>query len=159
MRMKAFLMADMLRPRLDRLQELSKKVNAATDDAGRIVQGVESYLNDILHLGVRASIVIEAFERPEEFYRAEKQLVYGRYGPKFRIFVTHTVENEGSLDVNEETLWANCPRDQKLLAFNYLPALLDELVERLETTLEQVESNSETIQALLPPVKEKGAKP
>ena len=47
-------MADMLRPRLDRLQELSKRLNASTDDAGRIVLAVESYLNEILHLGVCA---------------------------------------------------------------------------------------------------------
>lgn len=67
MRMKAFLMADMLRPRLDRLQELSKKVNAATDDAGRIVQGVESYLNDILHLGVRIRSLSRRSRDPRSF--------------------------------------------------------------------------------------------
>jgi hypothetical protein len=152
-------MADTLRPRLDRLQELSKQVNVATDDAGRVVQGVESYLTDVLRLGTRASIRLE-FERDEEgFFWSEKRLEYGRYGPKYRIYVVDAGEQQGHY-AQTETLWANCPRDVKLMAFERLPDLLDELIRTLEGTLDQVRANSEAIQSLLPPstVREKGAK-
>jgi hypothetical protein len=149
-------MADTLRPRLARLQELSKKVNAATDDAGRIVQGVESYLSDILHLGVYGSVVLEMKDDQEGGSYSEKKLVYGRLGPRFRIFVTDFVAIEGIVATDEEIPWANCSRDLKLLAFNNLPELLDALIKRLEGTLEQVKVNSETIQSLLPV---KGVKP
>jgi hypothetical protein len=42
-------MADSLRPRLDRLEELSKRVNTASDEAARIVQAVESHSSNTLH--------------------------------------------------------------------------------------------------------------
>ena len=34
----------------------------------------------------------------------------------------------------EQTLWANCPRDIKLLAFNQLPELLDQIEKSLRHT-------------------------
>lgn len=142
-------MADTLRPRLDRLQELSKKLNAATDDAGRIVQGVEAYLNDVLHLGLRASVEIKS-ESNDDGYESSTELVYGRYGQKCRIHIAQLDIHQG-MPVNvEETLWANCPRDLKLAAYNSLPALLDALIKNVEATLEDVEVNTGTIETLLP---------
>jgi hypothetical protein len=147
-------MADNLRPRLDRLQELSKTVNSRTDEAGRIVQGVEKYLGEVLHLGVRASVTIDKDEDHYEQRLHEKELVYGRHGDRFRIFVASANLIGGEVDDYKETLWANCPRDVKLMAFNALPKLLDELVKGLEATLEQIQANSETIEGLLPGLKE-----
>jgi len=154
-------MAGMLRPRLDRLTELSKQVNASTDEAGRIVQGVETYLSDVLHLGVRASITLEHDEDEGGDFCSTTEVVYGRYGSRFRIFVSHFLVVDGGVEKDEETLWANCSRDLKLRAFNEIPALLDELVKKLEGTLELVETSSRMIESLLPPIapKEKGAKP
>ena len=146
-------MADTLRPRLDRIQQLTKQVNAAADDTGRIVQGVESYLSDVLHVGVSASVVLDSVGTVDEGYFAEKSLIYGRYGPKFRIYVRDISVVQGSLDSEDEKLWANCPRDIKLLAFNQLPELLDQIEKSLRHTLEQVRLNTETIEALLPPSK------
>jgi hypothetical protein len=151
-------MADALRPRLDRLQELSKQVNSSLDDAGRIIQGVEAYLSDVLHIGVSASVPLEYESEPEEYYRSERDLNYARFGPKFRIFVSHLMESHGHPQTSDQTLWANCSRDVKLLAFNKLPELLDCLISSLEGTLAQVEASSEMIQAYLPPIKEKAAK-
>ncbi len=143
-------MTDLLGPRLERLQELSAKLNAAADETARNVRGVEIYLSDKLNLGVRASVTIEVEENPEEQWRAEKELVYGRHGPKYRIFVTECVLVGDTISDYKETPWANCRRDIKFLAYNYLPALLDELASSIERTLKQVEVNTETIQALVP---------
>jgi hypothetical protein len=104
--------------------------------AGRIVQGVEKYLGEVLHLGVRASVTIDKQQDWEEQWLFERELVYGRYGEKFRIFVTEANWCAGDLDDLKETLWANCPRDVKLMAFNGLPELLYEMVRSLESTLE-----------------------
>ena len=151
-------MADTLRPRLDRLQELSKTLNSSIDEAGKIVQGVESFLSDIIHLGITGGVLIDSEDLPEIGYYSSTSLIYGRYGPKFRIFVTVSVDDQGREDRPKETLWANCSRDLKLQTFNKLPALLDKLIENLESTLAQVTDNTELIQAFLPPAKEKGAK-
>ena len=148
-------MADLLRLRLEHLQELSKQVNAAADEAGRIVQGVESYLGEVIHLGVCGSVLIDSDEDSDNGFREEYRLAYGRYGDKFRIYVIHSRLIDGSYDVYEETLWANCPRDIKLLAYNNLIPLLDELGKSLRNTLDQVKANNETLEALLPPPKTK----
>jgi hypothetical protein len=143
-------MADPLRPRLDRLEELSKKVNTASDEAVRIVQGVESHLSDTLHIGIRAIVEIDMDENAEEYRGITRFLVYGRHGPKFRFFV---IEENGKDE--KETILANCTREVKLGAYNALPELLDTLITAFEKTLEQLAKNSKMIQALVPV---KGAK-
>jgi hypothetical protein len=152
-------MADTLGPRLERIQKLTTEVNAVADDTSRIVQGVEAYLSDIAHVGVSASVVLEADSNDERGWYSEMRLMYGRYGPKYRIFVSDVVSDQGSLDKDESTLWANCPRDVKLMAFQRLPDLLDEIERTLRHTLEQVRLNKETLEALLPPPKAKEKKP
>ena len=142
-------MAASLRPRLDRLQELSKQVNAATDDASRIVQTVETYLTDVVHLGVRGSVILEEHDEGNQAFYMKKELVYDRFRSKFRIFVTHFVGIDGCVDTDEATLWANCSRETRLLAFNRLPDLLDQLIKSMEGTLDMVTANAATIQALI----------
>lgn len=115
-------------------------------------------MSDQLHIGVTGSVVLESDEDPPAGHYFRRELFYGRHGERFRIYVRHFMEFEGSVETDEETLWANCPRDVKLMSFNRLPDLLDQLVNCLEATLEQVRLNSETIQALLPQPKAKGAK-
>ena len=54
-------MADPLRPRLNRLEELSKRVNTVSDEAARIVQAVESHSSNTLHgsaMRIRAASAI-----------------------------------------------------------------------------------------------------
>lgn len=140
--------------RLDRLQELSKTVNSRTDEAGRIVQGVEKYLSDVLHIGVAATIRIDKEGDERDGWVREKALTYDRYGDSFRIFVEDAVLIGGEPDEIKQTLWANCPRDVKLLAFNALPALLDAMIDRLEGTLDEIKRNTETIESLFPHLKE-----
>ncbi len=146
-------MADNLRPRLDRLQELSKTVNSRTDDVGRVVQAVEKYLTEVLHVGVPGWVTIDD-EDDGNGWERRTSLGYGRFGEKFRIFVETGTFISGGLDDHSKTLWANCPRDIKLKAYAALPELLDELVKQLEGTLEQIHANTETIESLLPHLKE-----
>ena len=151
-------MADMLRPRLDRLDELSKKLNSSTDDAGKIVQGVENYLSDILHLGTSGAVMIDSDDDPRNASFSSTHLVYGRLCSKYRIYISCTEEFHGRQELPEDTPWANCSRELKLQSFARLPDLLDKLIENLERAIQQVADNSELIQSLLPPAKGKGAK-
>jgi hypothetical protein len=150
-------MADNLRPRLDRLQILAKQLNAVSDEIGKVVQGVESYLNETLYIGVVASVEIDRDTDPTGSITSRRMLLYSRYGPKFRIVVSNITEVDGNEEKYEETLWANCPRDLKLLAFDKLPALLDKLILRMEAMLDQVDVGYDAIQAMIP-AKGKAAK-
>jgi hypothetical protein len=141
---------DALRPRLDRLASLARSLNEVSDEIAKVVQGVESHLSDTLHIGIRAAILIERDEDPSDTICIKRMLVYGRYGPKFRLFVTCTTSIDGSRDQYEETLWANCPRDMKLLTFTKLPELLDELALQVEKVLSQVDVGYDAIQAMIP---------
>jgi hypothetical protein len=146
-------MADALGPRLRQLQELSKKLNSTADDVSKIVQSVESFLSDVCRLGIEASIVFhkEEFE-PGEFL-SQKVLCYGRYAKAYRLYVVEETFHMGTLESRSETLWANCPRDLKLTSYIRLPELLDDLIHRVQITLDMVEQNSEAVLALVPPVR------
>jgi len=141
---------DVLRPRLDRLHALAKNLNAVSDEISKVVLGVEAHLSETLRIGVTASVLIEKDEDPSETICHYRRLNYGRYGSKFRLFVTVTTSCDGSRDSYEETLWANCPRDMKLLSFQKLPDLLDALAVEMERLLEQVDVGYEAIQAMIP---------
>ena len=152
---------DVLRPRLDRLQTLAKSLNAVSDEISKVVQGVEAHLSDTLRIGVTASVLIEREEDPTETICIRRELVYGRFGPKFRLYVAETTSVDGNRDQLEQTPWANCPRDMKLLSFQKLPELLDELARQVEALLDQVDVGYDAIQAMIPaavPAKGKAAK-
>ena len=154
MRMKAAHLWQTICTRLDRLQEATKKVNSYADETTRIVQGVERYLREVIHAGVSTSIIIDQEGEYSDGYVKQKCLVYDRFGDKFRIFVEEEAIIGGEPDNIKKTLWANCPRDVKLLAFDALPALIDKMIESTEGTLEQIKKNAETIESLFPQTKE-----
>jgi hypothetical protein len=149
---------DVIRPRLDRLQTLARSLNAASDEISKVVHGVEAHLSDTLHLGVTASVLIEEQEDPTGTISIRRRLVYGRHGPKFRLFITETTSVDGNRDDYEETAWANCPRDMKLLSFQKLPELLDELATQMEGLLEQVDVGRRAIQSMIPAAARKAVK-
>jgi predicted nucleotidyltransferase len=153
---------DVLRPRLDRLKSLAKSLNEVSDEISKVVQGVEAYLSDQLRIGVTASVLIEREEDPTETICFRRELVYGRFGPKFRLYVAEITSVDGGRNELEQTPWANCPRDMKLLAFQKLPELLDELAVQVERLLDQVDVGYDAIQAMIPivtPAKAKAVKP
>ncbi len=150
-------MADALRPRLDRLQELSKSLNAEADRISKVVQNVESALTDICHIGMAAYVLIES-EDDQAGYTRSTHLAYARYGQRFRISVIDSADYAGGPGQEQVTLWSNCSRDVKLVAFNKLPELLDKLIELMEGTIEQAKHNADMVESFLPPSKEKGTK-
>jgi hypothetical protein len=154
-------MADPIGPRLERLGTLARSLNEVSDEIAKVVQGVEAHLSDVLHLGIRASVVIEEDEDPSGTISIRRSLVYGKYGSKFRLAVVQITSVDGNRDGYEETLWANCPRDMKLLVFTKLPELLDALAVQVEKVLEQVDVGYDAVQAMIPaklPPKAKAAK-
>ena len=135
-------MADTLRPRLEELCKLTKKLNSSTDRIGEAVQTVEAYLTDHCRLGMQGSVVICSESGAEEEIRSATYLVYGRYGDKFRIYVEEADVLHGEVvGESTQTLWANLPRDLKLESFRLLPELLDKLIEQVKDTLVQVETS------------------
>jgi hypothetical protein len=143
-------MADVLTPRFDRLQSLAKELNSASDEISKIVQRVETYLNETLHIGVRAWVKLESGSDQTDTVNWHRKLVYGRCGPKFRLCVVYEESVDGNVQEYEETLWANCPRDMKLLAFKHIPELLDEIAFQMQSMLNEVDLGAEAIKTLIP---------
>jgi hypothetical protein len=151
-------MTDDLGPRLQRLGTVAKSLNEVSDEVTKIVQGVESHLSETLRIDIRAGVLIEHDEDESGSMCIDYNLVYGRQGSSFRFYVVRTVEVDGSQPGREERLWANCPRDLKLLAFQKLPELLDAIAVEAEALLTQVKVNFTTVQDLIP-VRERAVKP
>jgi len=141
---------DALRPRLNRLGELAKQLNASSDEIALIVQRVEAYLSENLKLGVWANATLEHEESEDGSYKSTKSLVYGRLGPKFRFYVIDEVYDHGCGNQFDPVPWGNCTREVKISAFNALPNLLDKLIANVQNTLEEIEANKETLDAIVP---------
>jgi hypothetical protein len=143
-------MTDELGPRLQRLGTVAKSLNEVSDEITKVVQGVESHLSEQLRIGVRAGVLIEHDENEDASICIDYSLVYGRHGSSFRFYVVHTVDCDGNNQGRTETLWANCPRDLKLMAFQKLPELLDAIATNAEKLLAQVNVSFATVQDMIP---------
>jgi hypothetical protein len=149
-------MTDTLRARLESIGELSRQLNVETDDASRVVQRVESYLNTKLYYGMDTYIVMSESGDEPNGIADQTFLVYGRYGTKCRIYAQHLLTVDGNTERSEEIPWDNCSRELKVLILEHLPALLEEIHNKLNQTIAKIKETKEILDAELPPLK--GAK-
>jgi hypothetical protein len=155
-------------------------LNEATDEASRVVEMVETFLNDECSLGLAAEIVVDSIdiviplEDDDEYTdRTETvkdftSLAYERYGPKFRIVVKEDrrfdrTADGGADDFQWQTVncqpWASSPRAMKLETFPSLGDLLKEVSRKAEAAIESTVKTSKAVQELVQALKPSAAKP
>src|SRR5687768_2402507 len=132
-------MTDELRRQVQALRAIAPRLNAATDEAARIVKEVQDLLGRELSLGITATSrgfderpAPEGQESGRE-RRVSSYLAYDRVGESFRIHVYHETcerDDDGAFTtvVAEERIpWSSCPRQLKLRSFARLPELLHQI--------------------------------
>jgi hypothetical protein len=154
-------MTDELRQKVERLRALAPKLNAATEEAGRIVQAVETLLSEELSLGVSAmSSWFDRVALDTDEDGTERQLVsyltYCRYAGQYRICVNHVTEVAGGRYVGdfdfhseEYVPWSSCPREVKLGSYAKLPELLDSIAEETAKLTDKAEETTATVRGLI----------
>ena len=135
-------MTDELKKRMAKLREIAPRLNAATDQASKLVAMVEKFLVEELRIGVSAEACYEELPAgTDEDNRAltiRHSLAFCRGGASFRIHVvkeTVAVADGASARTTlarEQTLWPSCSRETKLKGFEKLPELLDNIIEEAE---------------------------
>jgi hypothetical protein len=152
-------MTDELKRRMARLREIAPRLNAATDQASKLVAMVEKFLVEELRIGVSAEVGIEEYPAgTDDEYRTltvRQALAFGRGGGSFRIHVlreTIAVDDGGSARTTleqERILWPSCPRETKLKAFEKLPELLDRIIEEAERLAGTSEATRVKVEAMI----------
>ena len=152
-------MTDELKRRMARLRELAPRLNAATDQASRLVTQVEKFLVDELHIGVSAQVCYEDVPNGNDddghALAIRHSLAFGRAGGTFRIHVlTETSDHDdGSFPrtalSTERTLWPSCSRETKLKAFEKLPMLLDKIIEEAERLARTADDTTSKVNAII----------
>jgi hypothetical protein len=155
-------MIEQMRQHLVRLRDLTAQLNSHSDDANRVAMAVESFLTDTCHVGVEGQVWIDGYEENGD-PGWSRVLVYGRYNGQYRLYVAETDYRDVGPDGPEgtQTLWANCPRDIRLAAYEKLPDLLANLVGRVEARIEKIRACTEAINEIIdlaPPAKKGGKK-
>jgi hypothetical protein len=135
-------MTDELKRRMARLREIAPRLNAATDQASKLVAQVEKFLVEELRIGVSAEVTYEELpagtDDDNRMLKIRHSLAFGRGSGSFRIHVLRETIAEGDGGVpptilaQERMLWPSCPRETKLKAFEKLPELLDKIIEAAE---------------------------
>ncbi|MEW4570102.1 hypothetical protein AB1L88_19730 [Tautonia sp. JC769] len=143
-------MTEPLRQQIARLRELAPELNEVTDKATRLVGVVEKFLNEELSLGIPCRVTVSDSWDPSDELRHCKDLHYGRFEGKFRLYVAeYTIYHDGEGDNYKETPWSSCPRDLKLASFQKIPDLLADLTKKVEQAIKETEGTGKTIQELL----------
>ncbi len=127
-------MSNDLRQAVNKLRALAPQLNSAVEEAHRVVQMVERFLNQECQLGVEAEV-------PVTYNDKGKASVLLRYGPidgAYRIAMTNS-DGESRFVTRP---WVNCDRGEKLTSFPALPKLLMAVAKSVES---QIMSTSTTV--------------
>ena len=148
-----------LRKSLDELRTLSPQLNKATDDANRVVQLVEKFLNDECRIGLRSYVTIWTDKPDHEQYLgiddfAGLLLGYDRCGSAgFRIVIQRNEdkeESEGNKYIAKDIRpWAESARGDKLKSFPGIPQLLKKIVAEAEQAIASASKTSKAIDEMM----------
>jgi hypothetical protein len=144
---------------LAKLRELAPKLNAAADEARKIVQYVENLLAKELTIGLKVDVLVST-RKENGKHTIHRNLSYRRIDGRFRIAVVDVLmindEAEGrgpSIAEDSEISvfpWSEWPRDTKLETFPLLPQLLETIIKNAEKTRDDVARTQETLEQILP---------
>lgn len=151
-------MTEELRKSINRIRELTPSLNQATNDAMRIVEAVEQFLNEECSVGVPAEVafhggdVVSSDDGPvdEQF-----TLVYERIDGRYRIGVAicyYNCDDEGereSLRKRDVTPWGSCDRAMKFASFRKLPTLLETIAKDVERAMARVVETADAAREVL----------
>jgi hypothetical protein len=135
-------MSSKLAKSLDSLRAVVPALNAATDEANRLVKVVERVLVNELGIGISATggRVREFRRHADEELR--EYLAFGRVNDSFCIYIAEdTYRRDGSGDFSEQvdsqkTPWSSCDRETRLRTFEDLPELIDGIVSEAQRLAE-----------------------
>ena len=152
-------MTDELKRRMARLREIAPRLNAATDQASKLVTQVEKFLVDELHIGVSAQVCYEdapaGIDDDDHALSIQHSLAFGRVGG---ILSRSRGHGNGGLDdgssprtvlSQERVLWPSCGRETKLKAFEKLPELLDKIIEEAERLARTADDTTSKVNAMI----------
>jgi len=119
---------------VNKLRALAPQLNSAVEEAHRVVQTVERFLNTECQLGVEAEI-------PVTYNDKGKAILLLRYGPIDGAYRIGLINSDGESRVISRP-WVNSDRCEKLTSFPALPKLLMAVAKAVET---QIASTSATV--------------
>ena len=122
---------------IGKLRALSPQLNAAVEEADRVVRLVERFLAEECGLGVEAEIPLHYNDKG----KAVTLLRYASVNGAFRIAVTHT---DGSTHFVTRP-WCDCDRNQRLVSFTALPKLLIAVAKSVEQQIASTTNTAGTV--------------
>ena len=132
---------DDLQQAVAKLRTLSPRLNAAIEQAQRVVHQIEHFLAHECHVAVQAEVPVTYNEKGV----AVALLRYGRVDGRFRICLTSTDGDSRFLSRS----WAECDRSEKLASFPALPKLLMAITKAVETQINATNTTATTVNALM----------
>lgn len=131
-----------------RLRAAAPRLNAASDEAGKLVTAIERELSHGLQLGIAAeSDPFTTCDPPNGL----ATLAYRRHGDKFRFVVIHRGNDPEAPGMVAwgEVPWSSCGRQLKLEAIVALPQLLERLCDKAEQMTGAARAAARSAAALL----------
>jgi hypothetical protein len=141
-------MTEPLRKSIESLRALAPKLNAATDDAARVVQMVERFLAEDCRLTLTAWVPLAG----DGDASVEKSLGYTRLANRFRIVLRQNPSNgleHGRADSGQAYAWTDAPRGERLNSFRQLPELLDHIAELAQSCIKSAAETSSAVSKIL----------
>jgi hypothetical protein len=149
-------MAVDLSKQLRELQKSADDLNELTDKANEVVRRVEIFLGEKCRVGGYAGVNILSDEVPsDEGPDCESYLVYDRYKGDYRILVANCVNG----DEVEKKPWAECSREVKLTALDFLPELISSLHAQVKEQIGAAQAKIERLDKMFPSASELQLRP
>jgi hypothetical protein len=139
-----------LKQSIDSLKKISPELNRVTDRASQIVARVEKLLNQELSIGIPGVQFLKeegiAPNGTREWY-----VVYKRVDGLFRIAIEEGLreDEDAELKTEETTLWAQAPRELKLVSVAGLPDLLAYITQEAERIMTKADAAADAIEKMV----------
>jgi hypothetical protein len=156
-------MASKLSESLNILRAVAPDLNAASNEANKVVKAVEKVLVDELGVGIWEMsdecsvsawrVTNDSGDRIEEEIRAH--LAFGRVNGSYcihrnsRIFQKDSEGNFTQLIDCEDTPWSQCDRQTRLELFEWLPGLIENIAAKATEVAKKAQSTAAMVRELI----------
>ena len=154
-------MSNNLRISVDKLRQVSSRLNKVSDDAAQVVKALETFLSRECSLGVVAFVhVISHLSDPDGIDQTFTEIGYARWNGKFRIVVSSGFMHCDEVDNTKGDMkpWSECDRSLKLLTVKKLPELLEQIAKVAEADATEAEQALSVVCGVIKAVDVRGAK-
>jgi hypothetical protein len=147
-------MSDSLPASIEKLKLSTSRLNKITDEAAKVVQEVEAFLNKECSVGIETYVLVHSEPMNDHGLEEYTHLGYARWQGKYRIVVSVGCDH----DQDETKPWSDWNRAIKLETVKKLPELIERIANEVDAHVRAAQETTTAVTSILRAIDRKEGK-